>query len=118
VFNGFQREENLARANVAEDNAEAVLRDAQLSTQQQLTQHLGALRLAESRVAIQLASVTAAEEDVRVQSQRYALGSSTQLELLTSQTTLNQARYALIQARYDARTARAQIEALIGRPLS
>jgi outer membrane protein len=117
VFNGFQREENVSRANVAEDNAEAVLRDARLAVQQQLAQNLGALRLAESRVAIQQASVAAADEDVRVQSQRYALGSSTQLELLTSQSTLNQARYALIQARYDARTARAQIEALIGRPL-
>ncbi len=117
VFNGFQREENVARADVAETNAEAVLRDAQLAVQQQLTQYLGALRLAESRVAIQLATVAASEEDVRVQSQRYSLGSSTQLELLTSQSTLNQARYALIQARYDARTARAQIEALIGRPL-
>lgn len=117
VFNGFQREENVAQADVAETNAEAVLRDAQLSVQEQLTQQLGALRLAESRVAIQDATVTAAEEDVRVQSQRYALGSSTQLELLTSQSTLNQARFALIQARYDARTARAQIEALIGRQL-
>ncbi len=117
LFNGFQREENVARANVAEDNAEAVLRDTRLSVQQQLTQHLGSLRLAESRVAIQEAAVAAAEEDVRVQSQRYALGSSTQLELLTSQSTLNQARYSLIQARFDARTARAQIEALIGRSL-
>lgn len=117
IFNGFQREENVARANVAEDNAEAVLRDARLGVQQQLTQYLGALRLAESRVSIQQASVAAAEEDVRVQSQRYSLGSSTQLELLTSQSTLNQARYALIQARYEARTARAQIEALIGRPI-
>jgi outer membrane protein len=117
IFNGFQREENVARADVTESNAAAVLRDAQLAVQQQLTQHLGALRLAESRVAIQQATVAAAEEDVRVQSQRYTLGSSTQLELLTSQSTLNQARYALIQARYDARTARAQIEALVGRPL-
>lgn len=117
IFNGFQREENLARADVAETNAEAALRDARLNVQQQLTQHLGSLRLAESRVAIQQAAVAAAEEDVRVQSQRYALGSSTQLELLTSQSTLNQARYSLIQARYEARTARAQIEALIGRPL-
>jgi outer membrane protein len=37
--------------------------------------------------------------------------------VLTSQTTLNQARLALIQARFDARIARAQIEALIGREL-
>jgi outer membrane protein len=36
---------------------------------------------------------------------------------LTSQAQLNSARSALIQARYDARVAKAQIEALIGRDL-
>ena len=117
VFNGFVREENITRASVAEANAQAQLRDARLAARQQLTQFVGALRLAEERVAIQLASVAAAEEDLRVQNQRYALGSSTLLDVLTSQTQLNQARSALIQARYDARVARAQIEALIGRDL-
>jgi outer membrane protein len=61
--------------------------------------------------------VEAAEEDLRVQQQRYTLGASTLLDLLTSQLTLNQARASLIQARLDARVARAQIEALIGREL-
>lgn len=117
IFNGFQREENVTRASVAEVNAQAQLRDARLAARQELTQFVGSLRLAEERVAIQLASVAAAEEDLRVQNQRYALGSSTLLDVLTSQAQLNQARIALIQARYDARVARAQIEALIGRDL-
>lgn len=59
----------------------------------------------------------AAEEDLRVQQQRYALGASTLLDLLTSQTTLNQARSDLIAARYDYRVAKAQLEALVGREL-
>jgi outer membrane protein len=117
IFNGFGREENVARAAANETNAVAQLRDAQFQAEQQLTQYVGALRLAEARATIQQASVTAAEEDLRVQSQRYALGSSTLLDVLTSQTTLNQARASLIQARYDARLAKAQIEALIGRDL-
>jgi outer membrane protein len=117
VFNGFTREENITRASVAEANAQATLRDSRLAARQQLTQFVGSLRLAEERVAIQVASVAAAIEDLRVQNQRYALGSSTLLDVLTSQTQLNQARSALIQARYDARVAKAQIEALIGRDL-
>jgi len=117
VFNGFQREENIARASVAERNAEAQLRDARLTVRQQLTQYVGALSLAQERAAIQIASVAAAEEDLRVQNQRYALGSSTLLDVLTSQSQLNSARYALIQARYDARLAKAQIEAIVGRDL-
>jgi outer membrane protein len=117
LFNGLQREENVARANIAEDNARVQLRDAQLAAEQQITQLIGSLRLAEARVRIQEASVAAGDEDLRVQNQRYALGSSTLLDVLTSQSTLNQARYGLIQARYDARVAKAQIEALIGRDI-
>ena len=62
-------------------------------------------------------AIAAAEEDLRVQQQRYAVGASTLLDLLTSQTQLNQARQALIQARLDGRIARAQLSALIGREL-
>jgi outer membrane protein len=117
LFNNLSREENVMRTSVAEDNAIAALRDAKLAQQQSLVQFLGAFRTAEERVAIQLSSVAAAEEDLRVQQQRYNLGASVLLDLLTSQTTLDQARASLIQARYDARIAKAQVEALVGRDL-
>jgi outer membrane protein len=117
VFNGFLREEQVVRAKVAETNAQAALRDAELRAQETLTQNIGALRSASQRVAVQAASVAAAEEDVRVQQQRYNIGASTLLDLLTSQTALAQAQQALIQARYDYLIARAQLEALIGRDL-
>ena len=42
---------------------------------------------------------------------------STLLDVLTSQTELDQARRDLIRARYDRRVARAQLEALVGREL-
>ena len=76
-----------------------------------------ALRSASQRVAVQVASVAAAQEDVRVQQQRYNIGASTLLDLITSQAALATAEQALIQARYDYRIARAQLEALIGRDL-
>ena len=118
LFNNFSREDQLLRARVAQDNAAASLRDARLAAQQSIIQQLGALRTAEERVRIQQASVAAAEEDLRVQQQRYSLGASTLLDLLTSQSQLNSARAALIQARQDYRIARAQIEAIIGRDLT
>lgn len=117
VFNNFQREEGVVRAKVAEVNAQVALRDAQMAAQQSLTQNIGALRGASQRVAVQLASVAAAQEDVRVQQQRYNIGASVLLDLITSQAALAQAEQALIQARYDYRIARAQLEALIGRDL-
>ena len=118
IFNNFNREDQIVRARVTQDNASAQLRDARLEAQQNIIQQLGALRTAEERIRIQQASVLAAQEDLRVQQQRYALGASTLLDLLTSQSQLNQARAALIQARQDYRIARAQIEAIIGRDLA
>lgn len=118
LFNNFNREDQVVRARIAEDNAAARSRDLRLTAQQNMIAQLGALRTAEERVRIQQASVAAAEEDLRVQQQRYSLGASTLLDLLTSQSQLNQARAALIQARQDYRIARAQIEAIIGRDLS
>jgi outer membrane protein len=105
------------RAKVAETNARATLRDTELGAQESLTRYIGALRSASQRVAVQAASVTAAEEDVRVQQQRYNIGASTLLDLITSQASLAAAQQALIQARYDYRIARVQLEALIGRNL-
>ena len=117
IFNNFLREEQVVRAKVAQVNAEASLRDTQLGNVQLLTQNIGALRGASQRVAVQVASVAAAQEDVRVQQQRYNIGASTLLDLITSQAALATAEQALIQARYDYRIARAQLEALIGRDL-
>ena len=117
LWNNYQREDALNRARVQADIAEATVRDARLGAQQNFAQQLGALRTAQERIALQQVSVQAAQEDLRVQQQRYALGASTLLDVLTSQSTLDAARSALIQARQDFRIARAQLEALVGREL-
>jgi outer membrane protein len=118
LLDQLQREQSVVRANVDEDNAEANVRDARGRARQELTQMYGLFRNAGQRVAVQLVSVAATEEDLRFQQQRYALGAATVLDVLTSQSALNQARNALITARFDQRVARARLEALIGRPLS
>jgi outer membrane protein len=117
IWDGRNRTEAYHRAQVTVTNNQAQLRDARLLAQQNILQQIATLRSAEERIRIQQLSVQAAQEDLRVQQQRYNLGSSTQLEVTTSQNALNTARQALIQARLDYRIARAQIEAIIGRDL-
>ncbi len=117
IWSQYQREQQIVQASVAQDDAEAALRDARLAAIQNFATALGAYRTAGENIAAQIASVAAAEEDLRVQQQRYAVGSSTLLDVLTSQTTLDQARQQLIRARYDQRVAKAQLEALVGRDL-
>lgn len=117
LWNQFSRENNIAQADIAEVNAEAQARDARLAAQQNLITQIAALRTAEAQIRINQASVNADQEDLRVQQQRYALGASTLLDLLTSQSNLNRDEAALIQARQSYRIARAQLEAIIGRDL-
>ena len=117
LWNNYQREDALNRARVQEELAEATVRDARLGAEQNFVQQIAALRTAQQRIALQQVSVAAATEDLRVQRQRYTLGASTLLDVLTSQSTLDNARLALIQARQDFRVARAQLEALVGREL-
>lgn len=117
IFNGFTREAQTVQQDVALRNAEAQLRDAKLAAKSNLTSLMRSLQNAQARVDVQLSAIAAAEEDLRVQQQRYALGASTLLDLLTSQTQLNVARQSLIQARFDGRVARAQLSSLLGRPL-
>jgi outer membrane protein len=117
IFDQLQREQKVTQAKVAEENAAALLRDARLAAREGMIQSLAAFRAAEDRVSLQSATVESAQEDLALQQQRYALGSSTLLDVMTSQTLLDQARRDLIRARYDRRIARAEIESLIGRSL-
>ena len=118
IFNGFAREANVARASANEATAQANLRDAQLQGQQLAVQYLDALKLGQEQIAVQTASIAAAQEDLRVQQQRYNLGLATIVDVLTAQTALNQAQVGLIAARNAVRLAASQIETLIGQPLT
>lgn len=117
LFDQLGREQAIVARDVALDDAEAALRDARLAAVEGLTRHLGAWRVARLALETQTASLAAAEEDLRVQQQRYAIGESTLLDVLTSQTQLDDARLAVIRARYDLRVARARLEALVARGL-
>jgi outer membrane protein TolC len=82
-----------------------------------MTARLAELSAAQTRIEITQTSVVAATEDLRVQQERYRLGLGTIVELLSAQESLNQAEVDAVNARFDFLRARAQIEALIGRPL-
>lgn len=117
LFNGFQRETSIATADANVITAQANLRDARLALDASLTQALAGLDASAQQIDIARSSVAAAEENLRMQQERYRLGTSTIVDLLTSQTALNQAQANLVQARYNYLVARAQIETLVGHGL-
>src|ERR1043166_1670025 len=117
IFNRFQREQSITNNEVSADIAEANAADARRAVIANLTADISALEAARLRIGITQTSVVAAQENLRVQQERYRLGASTIVDVLTAQEALNQAEVDAVTARFDYVRARAQISALIGRTL-
>jgi outer membrane protein len=117
LFNGFTREDQIARAEASSRNASATYADARRRARADLERVLSALRLAEEQVSLTKQAVDVAREDLRVQDERYKLGMSTMLDRITSLVAVMEAERSEVAARYDYEIARAELEALIGRNL-
>jgi outer membrane protein TolC len=117
IFNGFDRELTVAQRRASLDVAEATAADERRAVDASLTQYLAQLDAARATIDITATSVAAATEDLRVQQERYRLGASTIVDVLTSQEALNQAEVDVVNARFNYLRAKAQLEALIGRTL-
>jgi outer membrane protein TolC len=117
LFNGFTREDQIARAEATARNASATYADARRRARAELQRVLSALRLAEEQVALTKQAAAVAREDLRVQDERYKQGMSLILDRITSQVALMDAERNEVAARYDYEIARAELEALIGRTL-
>jgi outer membrane protein TolC len=105
------------RADAAADVARSVSLDVRRQVRAESARLLSALRFAEESIGLAGESVTAAQEDLRVQTQRYRAGISTALDQLTSELAVTQAELALVAARYNYQLTRAALEALVGRAL-
>ena len=100
LFNTFQREKTVVSANVARDVAQSKADDARRAVVAQFTQQLAALQTAFAKLDITTSNVAAATEDLRVQQERYRVGASTILDILTSEASLTQALTDQVQARF------------------
>jgi outer membrane protein len=117
IFDRFDRELTIAQREGDLEVAEASASDVRRAVQADLELRLAEMDAAKARIEITQTSVVAAGEDLRVQQERYRLGASTIVDVLTSQEALNQAEVDVVVARFDYLRAKAQLEALIGRNL-
>ena len=117
IFNGFQREDAVTRADAAAEVARVSALDARRQVRTESARLLSALRFAEQNIALAGEAVTAAQEDLRVQTERYRAGISTALDRQTSELAVTQAELGLVAARYTYQITRATLEALVGRTL-
>jgi outer membrane protein TolC len=117
LFNGFGRERDVSQRRASLDFAVATAADARRDVGARLTTQVAALKSAEQRMALTAQSLEAARANVRVQTERYRLGSIGIVELNAAQDALSAAETDAVNARFDYLRARAQIEALLGRSL-
>lgn len=118
LFNGFVREDAITRAEANAQVAQTTALDVRRQVRSDAARLLSGLRLAGQTIALADEAVKAAQEDLRVQTERYRAGISTSLDELTSQFALTQAELGRVAARYNYAVTRATLEALVGRSLT
>ncbi|MEO5813853.1 MAG: TolC family protein [Gemmatimonadaceae bacterium] len=117
LFNGFQREDAVARSVAAADVSRVTALDATRLVRTEASRLISALRFAERNIALASEAVSAAQEDLRVQTERYRAGIATALDRQSSEFAVTQAELGLVAARYNYQVTRATLEALVGRTL-
>ena len=117
LFNGFQREDAVTRAEAAAEVSRVTTLDVTREARAQAAQLLAGLRYAERNISLATEAGQSAQEDLRVQSERYRAGISTELDELQSELALTQSQLALVGARFNYQITRAELEALVGREL-
>ena len=117
VFNGFQREDAVTRAEAAAYVARVTVSDTRRSARASSAQLLGALTTTIAAISLGEQAIRSSREDLRVQTARYRAGISTMLDVLTSEAALLQAEYSLVVAQHRYHITRAALEALVGRTL-
>jgi outer membrane protein TolC len=115
IWDAGQRELAMARARAGRNTAAAERRDRERGAAEVMTSAYRGYVTARAGIELARVGLAAAGESFRVQRARYAAGATTILDLLESQVALTQAEAALVQARYSARLALAQMEYLLGR---
>ncbi len=119
VFGGFSRQQQVAEAAAAVDDAKQSVRQERLTLRTQLTQAYEALRADYRVVHIQKQNQEVAREVLEQRQRQYAVGAAkiTILDLLDAQKTLSTADQAYLSALYDFHYNLIRLQAAVGRPL-
>ncbi|MBT3499568.1 MAG: TolC family protein [Gemmatimonadales bacterium] len=117
IWNGFQRESTVDRAQFSLRVASLQEEDARLAARQEADAALQDLRTAEAAIQIALEAAAVAAEDLRVVRARFEVGAATSFDMIISQTAADQANIDVVTSRYDYLLARAALSAILGREM-
>jgi outer membrane protein len=117
LFDNFNREESVQRASVARDDATYNVRAKDLALTADVTQAFLTLRTSAQTVALQEQNASKAKEELAFAEERYKVGASTFLDVVTSRGSYEQALIDRVNAVYDYHKAFAALENAVGHSL-
>lgn len=117
LFNGFQRETQVARSRAQLETSRAEVRSARLAVRTDVDDAYSQLETARAGLELARESVELSREDLRVSQQRYRLGAVTILDLQAAQIGLQEAQVDVIRRGFDYQVALARLESVLGTEL-
>ncbi len=101
IFSGFRISNSVQAAEVTEMNSELTLNDLERTIKQNIQQTYLNLQAAEKSLDVNRTNIEAAQENQKIQEEKYSLGSSTLLDVLTAVSNYTQARSNYISAQFS-----------------
>ncbi len=101
IFSGFRVSNAVQAAEVAEMNSQLTLNDLERTIKQNIQQTYLNLQAAEKSLEVNKTNIEAASENQKIQEEKYALGSSTLLDVLTAVSSYTTARSNYISAQFS-----------------
>ena len=117
IFDNFNREERVQSAQVNRDDAMYNVRAKDLALTADVTQAYRTLTTAAQTVTLQEQNASKAKEELSFAEERYKVGASTFLDVVTSRGSYEQALIDRVNAVYDYHKAFAALENAVGHPL-
>ena len=117
LFDGLAREQRLQEANAGRTDARYNVRRQELALTADVTSALVTLRAARQTVDLQNTNATTAREALQLAEERYRVGASTFVDLITARAEYERAETDRIDALYEFHRSFAALEAAVGRTL-
>jgi len=117
LWSNFQQPLQVSQAKSNQEQADQAARAQSLALRTQVSNGYLTLATAYQTIAIQDTNRTAAQDQLKLATDRYRVGSGTFLDVVNAQVTAIKAETDYVSAVYNYHKARAALEAAVGRPL-
>lgn len=117
IFSGFSRSRQLQAAQIERENVQYRLRDQELALRADISAGLSAVRTAWQTAEIEVQNSSAADDQLQLAREQYAVGSASFLQLVEAETLKAQADRDRIGSVHAYHDTLASLEAVVGTSL-